>query len=102
MADTGTTGRALQFSATFPCDERFCPAVADLGAKVAVSLGYPESEAHVVGQAVHRAFEEAIGLAAGTGEVHVDVTLRDGGEAIDATVRWSHRVLLQLTRQRTD
>lgn len=99
MSLTDAPAVPLRFSATFPCDGRFCPAVADLAVKVAGSLGYPEAEARSFGEEIYRAFEQAVGQA-GHGSVHVDVTLRAGGETLDATVRCSDRVLLELTRPR--
>ena len=60
MPETETPSGPLCFSAQFPCDGRFCPAVAGLSVKVALSLGYPEAEAREFGQAIHRAFEEAV------------------------------------------
>jgi hypothetical protein len=101
MPETDPSSGPLHFSATFPCDGRFCPAVADLSVKVALSLGYPDAEAREIGQAIHRAFEEAVGQGPGHGGVQVDVRLRPGGDAIDATVRCSQRVLLELTRPRS-
>ncbi len=104
MSATDASAVPLRFSATFPCDGRFCPAVADLAVKVAGSLGYPDAEAKSIGEAIHLAFEQAVGQSAGQatghGSVHVDVTLRAGGDVIDATVRCSDRVLLELTRPR--
>jgi hypothetical protein len=100
MSLTDAPAGPLRFSATFPCDGRFCPAVADLAVRVAGSLGYPEAEARSFGEEIYRAFELAVGQSAGHGSVHVDVTLRAGGEALDASVRCSDRVLLELTRPR--
>ena len=101
MPETETPSGPLYFSAQFPCDGRFCPAVAELSVKVALSLGYPEAEAREFGQAIHRAFEEAVRQGVSHDGVHVDVTLRPGGDVLDATVRCSQRVLLELTRSRS-
>jgi len=96
------TSAPLQFSASFPCDPRFHPAVADLGAKVALALAYPEADAREIGLAIRRAFEQAIEQGHGVdgGSVVVEVTLRPGGEALDAVVRCPKGVLLELTRRR--
>ncbi len=92
----------LRFSASFPCDPRFRPAVADLAAKVARSLGYGEAEAQQVGQSIERAFGEAADRQPGGGDIEMDVTLRAPGEAIEASVRCPRGLLLDLSRPATD
>lgn len=98
MPQSESTPAPLQFSASFPCDGRFRPAMAELTVKVARSLGYSDDEARNIGQAVERAYEGAAAAGSGHGEVQVTVTLRPDGTAADAIVRCPQRVLLQLTR----
>ena len=99
MPDTDAVA-ALHFSASFPCDARFEPAVADLGVKVARSMGYPDADARAIGESIHSAFAQAVERGDGSGSVLVDVALQPGGEALDATVRCAKGVLLELTRLR--
>jgi hypothetical protein len=102
MAANDQASVPLQFSAIFPCDQRFAPAVADLFVKVAQALGYSEAEAREFGRLIDEAFGQAAANGASQGEVQVDVTLRAAGEAIDASVRCAHRSLLELTRPHSD
>lgn len=102
MADNDQSPVPLQFFASFPCDRRFSPAVADLFVKVAQALGYSEAEAREFGRLIDDAFEQAAANGTNHGEVQVDVTLRAAGEAIDASVRCAHRSLLELTRPHAD
>jgi hypothetical protein len=102
MADHDQSSVPLQFSATFPCDLRFAPAVADLFVKVAQALGYSEAEAREFGRLIDEAFGQAASNGTSHGEVQVDVTLRAAGGAIDASVRCAQRSLLELTRPHAD
>jgi hypothetical protein len=102
MADHDQPSSPLQFFASFPCDRRFAPAVADLFVKVALALGYSDPEARVFGRLIDEAFGQAAANGTSHGEVQVDVTLRAAGEAIDASVRCAQRSLLELTRPRLD
>jgi hypothetical protein len=94
------TPAPLHFSASFPCEARFHQAVADLAVKVAVSMGYPHAEAQEFGASIQRAFAQAVEQGGEPGLVRVEVALRPGGEALDAVVRCSKGVLLELTRLR--
>lgn len=100
MADADQPGVPLLFSASFPCDARFAPAVADLGVRVAQALGYPEAEAREIARSIDDAFQRAAGNGSGQGDVQIDVTLRAAGDALDASVRCASRTLLELTRPR--
>ena len=102
MADNDQSSVPLQFSASFPCDRRFSPAVADLFVKVAQALGYSDAEAREFGQLIDDAFGQASMNGTSHGEVQVDVTLRAAGGAIDASVRCGQRSLLELTRRHSD
>jgi hypothetical protein len=102
MADSDQSTSPLQFTASFPCDRRFSPAVADLFVKVALALGYSEAEANTFGRMIDDAFEQAAANGTNHGEVQVDVTLRAAGEAIEASVRCAQRALLELRRPHSD
>ena len=102
MADNDQSSVPLQFSASFPCDRRFAPAVADLFVKVAQALGYSEAEAREFGRLIDGAFEQAAKNGTSHGDVQVDVKLRSAGEAIDASVRCAQQSLLELTRPHSD
>jgi hypothetical protein len=102
MPDHDQSSVPLQFSASFPCDRRFAPAVADLFVKVAQALGYSAGEASEFGRLIDDAFGQAAANGTNHGDVQVDVTLRAAGEAIDASVRCAHRPLLELTRPHAD
>jgi hypothetical protein len=98
MTDPDPDTTPLQFTASFPCDGRFRPAVARLAAKVASSLGYSEGETREIGEAIERAFVD-VAHGGGVGhEVQVQVTFRGGGEALSATVSYDTRTLLELSR----
>ena len=98
MTDTDPATTPLQFTARFPCDGCFRPAVARLASKVASSLGYSEGEAQEVGEAIERAFDETAHGGETGREVQVQVTFRSGGEALTATVSCATRTLLELSR----
>jgi hypothetical protein len=92
----------LRFSASFPCDPRYRPAVADLAVKVAQSLGYADADAREVGQSIERAFGEAADREPGSGNIEMEVTLRGPGQAIEASVRCPRGLLLDLSRPSAD
>jgi len=102
MADSDQSSVPLHFFASFPCDQRFAPAVADLFVRVAQALGYSTAEAKEFGRVIDEAFGQAAANGTTSGDVEVDVTLRAAGEAIDARVRCAGRSLLELTRPHSD
>lgn len=97
MSDLTNPGQPLYFTAVFPCDARFYPAVADLGARVAHLLGHAESKTADVRQAIQRGFEQAIAGADGA-DVTVEVRMASDGLAVAARVRCGPSTVLELTR----
>lgn len=97
MAEIDSAAPPLEFTVHMPCDAHFCPAVTQMAAKVASSLGYSADEVDEVRSAIERAFAEAgpDGLAR---DVQVSVTMRGGGEAMSATVSCDAHTLLELSR----
>ena len=100
MAETAETTGPLAFAASFPPDERFVAAAAEISARLAASYGCASEAAEEIRGAVQIAFRQAL-ASPRPGGGDISLTLRGEDGVFDADVAAGGTALCHCSKPRT-